>query len=39
MTMVKLGMHVPRGATVAATVEKHGGADAPTSKPLLSAQV
>jgi anti-sigma-K factor RskA len=39
MTMVKLDMHVPRGATVAATVEKHGGADVPTSKPLLSAQV
>lgn len=39
MTMVKLAMHVPRGATVAATVEKRGGADQPTSRPLLSAQV
>lgn len=39
LTMVKLAMHVPRGATVAATVEKHGGADRPTSRPLLSAQV
>jgi anti-sigma factor RsiW len=32
MTMVKL-------ATIAATVEKHGGSDRPTSRPLLSAQV
>jgi hypothetical protein len=39
MTMVKLAMHVPPGATVAATVEKRGGADQPTSKPFLSAQV
>jgi anti-sigma factor RsiW len=39
MTMVKLSMHVPRGATIAATVEKHGGSDRPTSRPLLSAQV
>lgn len=39
MTMFQLGMHVPRGATVAATVEHAGGADQPTSKPLLTAQV
>lgn len=38
MTMVKLAMHVPRGAVVAATVEKHGGADAPTQQPILSAE-
>jgi hypothetical protein len=36
---LKLGRNVPHGETVAATVEKHGGADAPTSPPLLSAQV
>jgi anti-sigma-K factor RskA len=38
MAMVKLGMKVPRGAVVAATMEKAGGVDAPTSKPLLEAQ-
>ena len=38
MTMVKLAMRVPRGAVVAATVEKHGGADAPTQQPILSAE-
>jgi anti-sigma-K factor RskA len=38
MTMIKLGMPVPRGATVAATVERAGGVDAPTSKPFLSAE-
>jgi anti-sigma-K factor RskA len=38
MTMVKLGMRVPRGATIAATVERDGGVDAPTTKPFLSAE-
>ena len=38
MTMVKLGMAVPPGATVAATVEDDGGVDAPTQKPFFSAQ-
>jgi anti-sigma factor RsiW len=38
-TMVKLGMPVPRGATVAATVEHGGGSEQPTSQPLLTAQV
>ena len=38
MTMKKLEMPVPPGATVAATVEHAGGVDAPTSRPLLSAQ-
>lgn len=38
MTMVKLGKRVPRGAVVAATVELHGGADAPTQQPILSAE-
>jgi anti-sigma-K factor RskA len=38
MTMVKLQMPVPQGATVAATVERHGGVDAPTTKPFLSAE-
>jgi anti-sigma-K factor RskA len=38
MTMVKLERPVPRGAMVAATMEHHGGADAPTSQPVLSAQ-
>jgi anti-sigma-K factor RskA len=38
MTMVKLQMPVPRGATVAATVERAGGVDAPTTKPFLSAE-
>ena len=37
MAMVHLGMKVPRGAVVAATLE-HGQVDAPTSKPLLEAQ-
>lgn len=38
MTMVKLQMPVPKGATVAATVERDGGVDAPTTKPFLSAE-
>jgi anti-sigma-K factor RskA len=38
MTMVKLGMPVPQGATVAATVERDGGVDTPTTKPFLSAE-
>lgn len=38
MTMVKLQMRVPQGATVAATVERDGGVDAPTTKPFLSAE-
>jgi anti-sigma-K factor RskA len=38
MTMVKLQMPVPMGATVAATVERDGGVDAPTTKPVLSAE-
>jgi anti-sigma-K factor RskA len=37
MTMVKLKMPVPHGATVAATLEHDGGVDAPTTQPLLSA--
>jgi hypothetical protein len=36
--MVKLAMPVPDGAMVAATMEHEGGADAPTSKPFLSAR-
>jgi anti-sigma-K factor RskA len=38
MTMVKLGMRVAPGSTIAATVERHGGVDAPTTKPFLSAE-
>ena len=38
MTMVRLQMPVPKGATVAATVERDGGVDAPTTKPFLSAE-
>jgi len=37
MTMVELQLPVPSGATVAATVERAGGVDAPTTKPFLSA--
>jgi anti-sigma-K factor RskA len=39
MTMVVLDEHVMHGAVVAATVERDGGVDQPTSKPLLSAQL
>jgi hypothetical protein len=38
MTTVALEMPVPAGAMVAATMERDGGADAPTSKPFLSAR-
>ena len=38
MTMLKLQMHVPPGSTIAATVERHGGVDTPTTKPVLSAE-
>jgi anti-sigma-K factor RskA len=38
MSMVKLGMHVPRGAVIAATVERNGGVDSPTQKPFVTAQ-
>jgi len=38
MTMVRLRLPVPKGATVAATVERDGGVDAPTTKPFLSAE-
>jgi anti-sigma-K factor RskA len=36
--MVHLAMKVPRGAMVAATIEHAGGASAPTSTPIMSAQ-
>ena len=38
MSMLKLGMQVPRGAVIAATVERDGGVDSPTQKPFVSAQ-
>src|SRR5581483_6032705 len=38
MTMLMLGRHVPPGATVAATVERAGGALKPTASPIFSAQ-
>jgi anti-sigma-K factor RskA len=38
LAMVHLRMKVPRGAVVAATIEHAGGADAPTSTPILTAQ-
>jgi anti-sigma-K factor RskA len=38
MTMVPLGEKVPKGAVVAATVEKRGGADQPTQTPFFTAQ-
>jgi len=38
MTMVQLGEKVPKGAVVAATVERSGGADQPTQTPLFTAQ-
>src|SRR5262249_44465468 len=37
MTMVGLGTMVPSGSVVAATVERQGGVEAPTSQPVLSA--
>ena len=36
---VTLTTHVPNGATVKVTLERAGGVDAPTSRPLLSARV
>jgi len=38
MTMVQLDETVPKGAVVAATVERSGGVDSPTRTPLFSAQ-
>jgi anti-sigma factor RsiW len=38
MTMVPLAENVPKGAIVAATVERSGGVDKPTQTPLFSAQ-
>jgi anti-sigma factor RsiW len=38
MTMVKLRTRVPRGATVAATVERDPGVDAPTQTPFVTAR-
>ena len=38
MTMVPLDRPVPKGATVATTMEHDGGVDAPTSPPMFSAQ-
>jgi hypothetical protein len=35
---VLLSRPVPRGATVAVTVERSGGVDAPTTKPLVTAK-
>ncbi len=37
-TVLRLDQRVPRGAVVAATVERSGGVDAPTQTPLFSAQ-
>jgi anti-sigma factor RsiW len=38
MTMVPLGTTVPTGSVVAATVERQGGVDSPTSHPVFSAR-
>jgi anti-sigma-K factor RskA len=38
MTIVRLARPVPRGAVVAATVERSGGVQAPTQAPFLRAQ-
>ena len=38
MTIVRLGRSVPQGSTVAATMERAGGVDAPTETPVFSAQ-
>jgi anti-sigma-K factor RskA len=38
MTMVELDRKVPKGAVVAATVERSGGVDEPTQTPIFSAQ-
>jgi hypothetical protein len=37
-TVVRLGEGVPRGSVVAATIERSGGADAPTQTPIITAQ-
>lgn len=37
--VVELTRPVPRGSTVAVTVERDGGVDAPTSRPLFTARV
>jgi len=37
-SVLLLGRHVPTGAAVLLTVEKDGGVDAPTTKPLLSVR-
>jgi anti-sigma-K factor RskA len=39
MTIVRLERSVPRGSTVAATMERAGGVAAPTEAPVFSAQV
>jgi anti-sigma factor RsiW len=38
MTMVRLGTMVPSGSVIAATVERDGGVEAPTTQPLFSAR-
>jgi hypothetical protein len=38
MTMVPLAESVPKGAVVAATLERAGGTDKPTQTPVFSAQ-
>ncbi len=38
-TVIPLEQPVPKGSTVAATMERAGGVDAPTEAPLFSAQV
>jgi len=36
--VVRLDGRVPRGGVVAVTVEREGGAEAPTSEPIVTAQ-
>jgi anti-sigma factor RsiW len=38
MTIVRLQRSVPRGSTIAATIERAGGVDAPTASPILRAR-
>jgi hypothetical protein len=38
MTVVHLQKAVPKGSTVAATMERAGGVDAPTEVPVFSAR-
>jgi anti-sigma-K factor RskA len=38
MTMLPLDASVPKGAVVAATVERTGGVEAPTGQPVFTAQ-